>query len=232
MNSFTIISCIALFGLTIICFLLPFYSDRKQIGKIVGLILTVIITLTLIGNIEFLVIFIWPLIGIFQILFIAYWTCRKFGKNKAGAIIFAVLTIGFILLLLQPWIADWTYSKNDVRKVLSYHKIDLKDKFDVLKNESGGFSDYYETFTIRISDNDFIQISHDIKTSPYYKGYFNDYSNLPGLNFNENETIEFETDNFLEREYFSDKKMNNGTYHFHFQLDKKTKELSYTGSDE
>lgn len=232
MNSFTIISSLVLYGLTLLCLLLPYKSGQKSTGNLVGLILVALITLTLIGNLEFLVIFIWSLIVIFQIIFITYWTFRIFGRKKAGKITAIILTSFFILILMQPWISDWTFSKNDVRKILSFHSIEIKDDFKILKNESGGFRDFYETFTLKISDADFNRISQKIKTSKNYKGYFTDYSNLPSADFKNYDTLDFETKNHFEREYFSSKQMENGTYHFTIQLDKKDRELSYIGSDE
>jgi len=232
MNSFTLISSVILYVLAFICFVLPYYNGQKNTGKFVGSILAVIITLTLIGNLDSIEFFIWPLIAVFQILFITLWTFRKFGKQKAGKITVTILTSAFLLILLHPWIADWTYSKNDVRKVLLFHKMELHDDFKILENESGGFRDYYETFTIKLSDNDFNNIAQKIKISKNFKGYFTDYTNLPSANFENYDTVDFESGNFFEREYFSKQTMSNGTYHFRFQLDKKDKKLSYTGSDE
>ncbi|ROI10336.1 hypothetical protein EGI11_00025 [Chryseobacterium sp. H3056] len=232
MNAFTIISCLILYGLTFLCFFIPFKSGQKTTGKIVGLTLGILIILTLIGNLDFLVIFICPIFIIFQLIFITYWTFRYFGKKTAGRIATILLTIAFLLLILSPWISDWTFSKKDVKKILSYHSIELKDDFKIIRNEAGGFRDYYETFTLKLSDKDFENISQAIKKSKNYKGFFNDYSNLPSANYKTFDTIDFETPNQFNREYWTDKKMENGTYHFRIQLNKQSKELSYIGSDE
>src|SRR5690242_7815812 len=106
MNAFTIISCLALYGLTFLCFLIPYKCGQKSIGQLAGIILGVLITLTLLGNLDFLVIFIFPVIIIFQLIFITYWTLRLFGKRKAGKIIALILTGIFLLILLSPWISD------------------------------------------------------------------------------------------------------------------------------
>lgn len=232
MNTFTVISALILFVLTAICFLLPYRAGNKSTAKAVGITLFVLIALTLIGNLEVLVIFIWPLVAIFQILFITYWLFKLFKKPRIGQAVVTVLTLAVILLIMSPWIADWTYSKKDVKEVLLFHKIVLQDDFEIVRNESGGVTDYYETFTIRLSNEDFNRIAEDIKKSPNYQGYFSDYLKVPRLEYNSNESIEFETDNFFDKEYFSNSKMENGTFHFYFQLDKQNKELSYTGSDE
>lgn len=232
MNAFYIISSLVLCGLTLLCFFIPFKKGQRQIGYLVGGILGVLITLTLIGNLEFLVIFIWPVIVIFQIIFISYWVFRAYNRKKTGQVIAIVLTIAFLLLLMQPWISDWTFNKKDVVKILAFHNLELRDEFKIIENEAGGFRDYYETFTLKLSDNDFNRISQKIKTSKNFKGLFTDYSNLPTAEYKTADTIDFETNNYIEREYWTITKMENGTYHFRFQLDKKNKELSYTGSDE
>ena len=232
MNAFTIIASLILYGLTVLCFVIPFKKGQRLTGYIVGGTLGVLITLSLIGNLDFLVIFIWPIIIMFQIIFILYWAFSAFNKKKTGLVVAAILSIGFLFLIMQPWISDWTFSKKDVNKILSFHSVELKDDFKILKNEAGGFRDYYETFTLKLSDNDFNRITQTIKTSKNYKGYFKDYYNLPTADYKSKDTIDFETDNHFEREYWSNSKMENGTYHFRFQFDKQNKELSYIGSDE
>ncbi len=232
MNFFYIISSAILYGLTFLCFFLPYKSEQKLTANIVGLSLGIIITLTLIGNLDFLVIFIWPLILMFQLVFICYWCFRLYNKKKVGLIVALTLTTVFTFIVLQPWISDWTFNKKDVREILSFHNIDLKDDFKILKNEAGGFRDFYETFTLKLSDEDFKRITEQIKSSQNFKGIFTDYSNLPSADYKSLDTIDFETPNHFNREYWTDKKMENGTYHFRIQLDKQDKELSYIGSDE
>lgn len=232
MNAFTITVSIILYGLTFLCFFIPYKEGQHQTGYFTGGMLGLIITLTLIGNIDFLVIFIWPIIIMFQIIFISYWAFSAFNKKKTGLVISTILTVGFLFLIMQPWISNWTFSKKDATKILSFHNIELKDDFIILKNEAGGYRDYYETFTLKLSDNDFNRISQTIMTSKNYKGHFTDYTKLPLADYKTTDTVDFETNNHFEREYWTNNKMENGTYHFRFQLDKKKKELSYIGSDE
>lgn len=232
MNAFTIICILILYSLTILCFFLPFRNEKKQTAYIVSIILGLLISFTIIWELDFLVIFIWPLILMFQIIFIFYWIFRIYNRRKTGQIIALVLSISSLLLIMEPWISDWTFNKKDVRKILISHNLELKDDFKILKNEARGFRDYYETFTLKLSDNDFNRISNKIKTSKNYKGFFKDYSNLPSLDYKTYDTLDFETGNHFEREYCTSEKLENGTYHFTFQLDKQRKELSYIGSDE
>lgn len=232
MNPFYIICSLILYGLTVLCFFLPFKNGQKRTAYIVGVILGLVITFTLIWELDFLVIFIWPIIVMFQIVFISYWALRVFNRKKTGQIIALLLTIGFLSIIMSPWISDWTFNKKDVKKILKIHNLELKDDFKILKNEAGGLRDYYETFTLKLSDRDFNRISNKIKKSKNYKGFFTDYSNLPTLDYKNYDTIDFETGNHFEREYCTSTKLENGTYHFTFQLDKQKKELSYIGSDE
>jgi hypothetical protein len=232
MNAFTIILTIILYGLTILCFLLPFRSGKRTIGWTVGLILGAIITWTLWVNLDFLEIFIWLTVLTFQIIFIIYWAFRRYGRKKIGTISAIVLTSVCLLIAMQPWISDWTFNKKDARKILLYHGFELKDEFNITENESGGLRDYYETFTLKISESDYQQIAKKIRTSKYYKGLFTEFDKIPSANYQEKDTIDFETNHTIEREYFSYQKMNNGTFHFRFQLSKERNELNYIGSDE
>ncbi len=232
MNAGAIIIYLILYGLTILCFFIPFKKGQRQTGYVVGGTLGVLITLTLIDNLDLLLIFIWPIIVIFQIIFISYWTFRAYNRKKTGQVIAVVLTIAFLLLLLQPWISDWTFNKKDVRKILAFHNMELKDDFKIIENEAGGLRDYYETFTLKLSDNDFNRICHSIKTSKNFKGLFTDYFKIPSMDYETPDTVDFETVDYIERKYWTNTKMENGTFNFMFQLDKKSKELSYTGSDE
>src|SRR5690554_3488636 len=129
MTSFTIIISLILFGLTFLCYWLPFKSGHRKIGLIVSGLIGIIVIWTLIGNLDFLVLFIWPTILAFQIVFLAYWTFKLFGLEKMGTIVSIFLTIGFIVLAMQPWITDWTFNKKDVKKMLSWYGIELKDDF-------------------------------------------------------------------------------------------------------
>lgn len=229
MNTFTIIAGIILYGLTFICFLIPFRNGHRQTGYLIGAFLGAIVTLTFIVNLEFLTIFIWPLLLILQIIFISYWALKAFNKKKAAKVFSIILTIGFLLLILQPWISDWTFSKKDAEEILRFHNIELKDDYEILKNEAGGFRDYHESFTLKISDFDFNRITEQIKSSPNFKGYFTDLSRLPSADYKTKNTVEYETLNHINREFWTDKSLQNGTYYIIFQLDKQEKELRYIG---
>jgi hypothetical protein len=162
MNHFNLITSLILFGLTILCFWIPYKNGNKRIGIITGVILSLIIAWTILAELEFIVIFIWPFILVFQIIFLTYWTLRIFNRPNIGKYISSFLTLGFILLCMSPWISDWSFGKNDARKLLAKHNIELKDDFKILKNESGGFMDYAHTLKIKISDSDKSRIAKEI----------------------------------------------------------------------
>jgi hypothetical protein len=232
MNTFTIILTIVLYALTILCFLLPYKSGKKTLGWTVGLILGVVITWTLWVNLDFIEVLIWLTILNFQIIFLIYWAFRLYGRTKIGTILAIVLTGICLLIAMQPWISVWTFSKKDARKILAFHGFELKDDFKITENESGGIRDYYETFTLKISESDYQQIAKKIRTSKNYKGLFTDLNKVPSASYEKKDTIDFETNYTIEREYLSNQKMNNGTFHFRFQLSKDRNELYYVGSDE
>jgi hypothetical protein len=233
LNSFYIISSLILFGLTGLCFWLPYKAGNKTIGLSISIILGLIITLTLIADLDFLVIFIWPIIIAIQIVFISYWTFRTFNRKKIGTISATILTFVFLLIALSPWTTDWTFNNQDVKEILTYHGIELKDDFEIERNESGGFRDYYQTFTIKISGSDYQKIAEKIKTSKNYIGLYTDLTKqLPRADYRKNDTMDFETNYHFEREYWSQQRMDDGTFHFRFQLSKTDKELSYIGSNE
>ncbi len=233
MTSFYIISGSILILLTLLCFYLPYKNNREKTGIIVSKILGIIIIGSLISRLDFLVIFIWPIIFAFQIIFITYWIFRLFGKTKLGTVFSFILTIGFILIAIQPWITDWTFNKKEASKILSWHHIKLKKDFQILHNESGGFTDYSHTFTLKISESDFKKIANEIRNSKSFKRVFSDsQKDFPVLNYDSYDTINYETDKYLEREFYTKEKQKDGTFHFIISLNKKTKELHYFGINE
>ena len=233
MTLFTIVSSFILSLLTFLCYWLPNKRGQKEVGLIVSIFLGLLIIGTLIGNLDFLVIFIWPLIIAFQIIFISYWAFRLFGKKKLATITAIVLTAGFLLIIMQPWIEDWTFNKNDAREILSLHHINLRDDFEILKNESGGFTDYAHSFTLEISESDYQRIAKEIRDTKSFSGLITDLKNqLPMVDFKSTDTVSYETENYLKKEYYTQTKMEDGTYHFIIRLSKEERELKYFGINE
>lgn len=232
MNHFNLITSLILLGLTILCFWLPYKHGNKRIGIITGIILPLIIAWTILAELEFLVIFIWPFILVFQIIFLTYWTFRTFNRPKTGKYVSLFLTLGFVLIFMSPWISDWTFSENDTRKILAEHNIELKDDFKILNNESGGFMDYYHIFEIELSNKDYNRIKTEIIKSENYLGnldydWYNQRPELRNL-----DTLNYENKHDYIRDYSEHGKMEDGTFHFVFELSKSENKLKYIGSNE
>jgi len=223
MNSFTIIFNLILFGLSFLCFLLPYKSGRKTTGLTAGLIFASIVIFALVTNLDFFVVFIWLIVLATQIIFITYWAFRLWGKPKLGTISVVILSTTLLLIVMQPWISDWTFSKKDARELLLNHGLELKDDFKILENESGGLRDFYHTFALKISDADYEQIIKRIRTSKNFAGLFTDLTQTPTAEHKSYDTLDYETNYQFEREYFSRQPLDDGTYHFRFQLSKTDK---------
>ncbi len=230
--TFVIISSIILFGLSILCFWLPYKSGQKKTGLFTSIIFGIVIVWTLIDQLDFLVIFIWPIVLGFQIIFLSYWVFRLYGHKKIAAIIAIVNTTVFILIALQPWIDDWTFTKSDAIQILNDHSFVVTDEIELVSNESGGFLDYYHIFEIGLSDKDYDEFKRRITNSNNYLGKVEYGINQPFADYHGNDTINYETEYNYTREYYTKDKMEDGTYHFVFILFKNGKKLKYIGSNE
>ena len=193
MNPIMIIIYTLLYGLSFLCFLVPQRSGHKSTGTSTGIILGILISTTLICYSGFLIAFIIITVLSFQIIFLIYWIFRFFKRRKAGNISVIILTIAVLLLFLSPWISDWIFNKNDVRRILGAHHIELKDHFKLLENESGGLRNYYETFTKKLSDKDYKYLFEKFRNSKNYQGTYSDYRNVPNANHENFDTVDFET---------------------------------------
>lgn len=233
MTTFTIIFSFIIIGLTGLCFWLPLKGGQKKLGVNISLFIGLIIILTLIGNFDFLIIFIWPLIIVFQIVFLTYWTFRNYKRPKTANISVILLTLMFFTIAIYPWIIDWTFSKKDAKEMLSWHKIELKDDFKIVKNESGGFTDYSHSFALKISKSDYNFIADKIRSSNKYLGLITDLSNqLPNADNKSTDTVSYETKSYIESEYYTKDKKEDSTFHFIIKLSKKERELYYFGINE
>ena len=234
MTYFEIISELLLYGLTAICFYLPYKNNSKITAWTVSIVLGLLISWTIIADLDFLVIFIWPIILIFQTIFLSFWIFQSRGRRKIGVIVSSFITFSFLLLVMQPWISDLTFNSNDAKEIMQYHGFELTDDIDLIKNESGGFRDYYHTFTIKISQADHNRITKEIRRSKDFYRYetLELIGKLPTVDWKTNDTMNYETKAHYVREYYSDKKMKDGTFHFRFYLSKNTNELEYIGSNE
>jgi len=221
-----------LLTLTFFCFWVPYKSGKKNTGKTVGVFLLIILLIDIITTLDFLSLFIYFFFISFSIIFLSYWTLRYFKLKKAGIITASILTIGFITLCLSPWISDWTFSESDANKILSEHGIKLENEFELLSNESGGFTDYYHIFEIALSESDYEKVKHLITKDKNYIGELgnNWWEKRPELR--NLDTMNYENQYKYIRDYSEHGKMEDGTFHFVFELSKTRKTLRYIGSNE
>lgn len=80
---------------------------------------------------------------------------KKIRKQKTGIIL--VSTVGFLYLLGVFYLSfeDEFFTKYQARKILVNNKIELKEDFEIINNETGGgMGDYYQTFSLKIGKND------------------------------------------------------------------------------
>ncbi len=97
------------------------------------------------------------LIGIilfFGIPFLIFYVFKKLGKPKVGKIIGAGIFTIFLSFSIYVFFEDFFFFKNSARSELQEMDLVLNDDFEILKNESGGFTDYYHIFELKISQND------------------------------------------------------------------------------
>jgi len=218
--------------LTFFCFWIPFKSGNKNTGKSIGILLLIIIFLDIITTLDFLSLILYFLFISFSIIFITYWTLKYFKLKKAGIILTSILTTVFITLCLSPWISDWTFNQTDAKKVLTQHGIELNENFDLISNESGGFTDYYHIFKIKLSKSDYENVKNIITQDKKYIGdlEYNWWENRPELR--ELDTLNYENQYNYVRDYSEEGKMEDGTFHFVIELSKSERTLKYIGSTE
>jgi hypothetical protein len=205
---------LVLYLLSILCLVIASYNNRNTLGVTVCIVLCLILTICLTNQSPFLLPFVLFFVLVFQLIFIIYWTLRYYNHKKIALVFVSFSMICLLAIIFQPWISDLLFNKNDVRIILKFHQFKLKDDFKIIKNETEGLTDYYEMFTIKISNKDFDSISKKIEF------------------FNSKKDTFTKVENAFYYEYYSKNRMENGTYHFVVSLNKEKQELNYVGSDE
>ncbi len=76
---FYIFSLLFLFALTAICYIFPAKNGYKKSGQYGSIFFCSLIILTLVVNLDYLVIFIWPIIVVAQIIFILFWIFKIYN---------------------------------------------------------------------------------------------------------------------------------------------------------
>lgn len=143
--------------------------------------------------------------------------------------------ISIIVMTIYAFVEDDLFSKSDANRLLIEQDIQLKDNFNLVKNEST-FSpgDYYHTFTLTISQKDKERIINEIKkSSNFLKGnqsesYVNDDENY----YNGQKRIKnYETRDQIIRELFEPKGKGHPPIWRKIQINKKTNILIFEDID-
>ncbi len=213
-----------LLTLIFICFYLPYKKGNPKTAIITSVVLFSYFVLCEVKfEAIFLIIFLFPLF-LFCIVFITYWLLNFLGLKKIGAFASIGLTIIFVLLSASPWIEDWLFSNKDAKEILLENDIYLSKDFEVISNEKGGMRDYFQTFTLKISDEDYNKIKKDIlkkSVGVYNKRTSNQDS--PNV-FYENKN------NFVIDKYKGSSNENEFS-HIRIELNKEKKELYYNADE-
>lgn len=111
------------------------------------------------------------LIGVilfFGIPFFVFYVLKKTGKPKIGKILGIGIFILFISFFTYVIFEDYFFFKSSARKELKELNIVLNEDFEILNNESGGFTDYYHIFKLKISKSDVYKLTEnkDVKNNP------------------------------------------------------------------
>jgi hypothetical protein len=94
------------------------------------------------------------LILFFGIPYLTYFTFKTLGKPRLGKVIGLVILTVFLLFTIYVTFEDYFFFKYSARKELKELDLILNDNFEIIKNESGGFKDYYHIFELKISHKD------------------------------------------------------------------------------
>ena len=226
------IGYIILSGLTFLCFWLPYKSGRKVVGITVGVLLAVVLMIPLVLPLDFLSLFLFLFFVAFSLVFITYWVFRMFSLPKTGIAFSSALFLIFAYIGADPWIQDWRFDEADAIAVLEKHGFEVSGEAELLSNESGGFSDYYHIFELKLSDEDYEEIQKKITNSGSYIGRQGDDWQERQKEFKEYDTLNYETEWNFVREYYTKEKFEDGTFHFVFLLSKSENKLKYIGSNE
>lgn len=88
-------------------------------------------------------------------LWVLYFIGKKLESRKTGIVLAS--TVGFLYLLgaFYLYFEDEFFTKSQAREILVNNKIELKEDFEIINNETGGgMGDYYQIFSLKIGKND------------------------------------------------------------------------------
>jgi uncharacterized membrane-anchored protein YhcB (DUF1043 family) len=95
-------------------------------------------------------------------------------KSKIGLIISILIGLIVAMCLLTNKIDEITLTKKDVKKDLSFIKLELKDNFEILDNKVSGMPERIQETKLEISNSDRNRIIDEIEHAKNFKLFSND----------------------------------------------------------
>ena len=114
----------------------------------------------------------------FIIIFLSYRIPKKFEKPKLGKWLSTTFALLYISCIIYFIFEDHFFFKYNARNLLSELKIELKDDFTIINNESGGFQDFYHIFNLKISEKDKIRLINEMKINENFNSIPVDFNTL------------------------------------------------------
>jgi hypothetical protein len=127
------------------------------------------------------------------------------GFKKAGKIISGIVVLGVVYLIITILFNDYLFFEKDARKLLSEQNVELKDDFEIIKNESIGTIDYYHRFELLISESDKKRLLTEFKSSKSYNDSISGYFDLPRTQdryIGNSVTINYQTNTEFKSEFY------------------------------
>lgn len=115
----------------------------------------------LFSTIFFLILFVIPM----GFLWFLYFIGTKLQSRKMGIWLASIMATIYLLTILFLKFEDKFFYKSDAEKILKQHEIVLIDDFEIINHETTfAIGDSYETFTLKISENDKKNILSEFKS--------------------------------------------------------------------
>lgn len=111
--------------------------------------------------------------------YLSYQIPNKLGYPKIGRSLSFVAGLVCFFVAVSVVFEDQLFSRTDARKLINLQGIQLKEDFELLKNESmSAPGDYYHTFTLKISEREKERIISQIRSSKQFRNLNDSVQNI------------------------------------------------------
>lgn len=104
------------------------------------------------------------IILLYGVPYLIFIVLKKLGKPKIGKIIGIVISTFFTFFTIYVVFEDYFFFKSSAHYELNQIDLVLNDDFEIIKNESGRFSDFYHIFELKISEQDVNRLTKNTKS--------------------------------------------------------------------